>query len=78
MGYKPNTIAKALATITKPMRIGVLLNSIGNPFDKVIDGIVPQRKPFDFGIHMDIQENPGYNPTAARRLKRSGKAELMD
>ena len=64
MGYKPNTIAKALATHAKPMRIGVLLNSIGNPFfDKVIDGINSTKESlFDFGIHMDIRKIQGYNP----------------
>ena len=40
MGYKPNTIAKALATRSNPVRIGAVINSIGNPFfDKVLEGM---------------------------------------
>ncbi len=63
LGYKPNTIAKALATHAKPLRIGVLLNSLGNPFfDKVLDGINDASKSlFDFGIQMEIRMIHGYD-----------------
>ncbi|HOW07896.1 MAG TPA: LacI family DNA-binding transcriptional regulator, partial [Flexilinea sp.] len=40
MDYKPNSVAKALATRNRQFVIGVLINSIGNPFfDDVILGI---------------------------------------
>ncbi len=64
LGYKPNTIAKALATHAKPIRLGVLLNSVGNPFfDKVIEGINGGREALiDYGITMDIRMIRGYDP----------------
>lgn len=64
MGYKPNTIAKALATRANPIRIGVLLNSLGNPFfDKVLSGIdFAYRSLSDFGISMEIRKVRGYDP----------------
>ena len=64
LGYKPNTIAKALATHAKPIRLGVLLNSLGNPFfDKVIDGIKGGREALiDYGITMEIRKIRGYDP----------------
>ena len=63
MGYKPNTIAKALATRSNPVRLGVILNSIGNPFwDKVIDGINSAYDNLsDFGISMEIRKMRGYD-----------------
>lgn len=64
LGYKPNTIAKALATRSKPLRIGILLNSIGNPFfDTVLEGINEARENLvDFGIQMDFHKIQGYDP----------------
>ncbi len=64
LGYKPNTIAKALANHAKPLRLGVLLNSVGNPFfDKVIEGINAGRDNLiDYGINMDIRNIRGYDP----------------
>lgn len=64
LGYKPNTIAKALATRSRPLHIGVLLNSVGNPFfDKVLDGVNDARDSLvDFGINMDIRKIRGYDP----------------
>ena len=63
LGYKPNTIAKALATHAKPLRFGVLLNSLGNPFfDKVIDGLNSALDSLrDFGVQMDLRRIHGYN-----------------
>ena len=63
MGYKPNTIAKALATRSNPIRIGVILNSLGNPFfDKVIEGINSAYDSLsDFGIIMEIRKMRGYD-----------------
>ena len=64
LGYKPNTIAKALATHAKPVRIGVIINSLGNPFfDKVLVGIEDARKSLqDYGIAIDLHKIRGYNP----------------
>ena len=64
LGYNPNTIAKALATHSRPVRLGVLLNSVGNPFfDKVIDGINGGREALiDYGINMDVRKIRGYDP----------------
>ena len=64
MGYKPNTIAKALATHTKPVRIGVIINSLGNPFfDQVLDGIESAVESLhDYGISLDIRKIRGYDP----------------
>jgi LacI family transcriptional regulator len=63
MGYKPNTIAKALATHSNPVRIGVVINSVGNPFfDKVLDGInSAQESLSDFGISLEIRKMQGYD-----------------
>ena len=64
LGYKPNTIAKALANHSKPLRIGILFNSLGNPFfDKVFEGIDDARENLaDFGIQMEIRKLHGYEP----------------
>lgn len=64
LGYKPNTIAKALATHAKPIRLGVVINSLGNPFfDKVLDGIRnAQENLRDFGIGIEIRKMRGYDP----------------
>lgn len=78
LGYKPNTIAKALATRSRPLRIGVLLNSLGNPFfDKVLEGIDDARESFnDYGIRMDIHKIRGYDPelqiAKLRELRENG------
>ena len=64
LGYKPNTLAKALATHGKPLRFGILLNSLGNPFfDKVFDGINSAKENLsDFGVCMEIHKIHGYDP----------------
>lgn len=64
MGYKPNTIAKALATHAKPIRIGAVINSLGNPFfDKVLEGINAAKESLhDYGITIDIRKIRGYDP----------------
>ena len=63
MGYKPNTIAKALATRSNPVRIGVVINSLGNPFfDKVLDGMNSEFESLsDYGIQMEIRQMRGYD-----------------
>ena len=78
LGYKPNTIAKALATHAKPIRLGVVINSLGNPFfDKVLDGIQnAQDNLCDFGISLEIRKMRGYDPQRQlyelRMLQESG------
>lgn len=78
LGYKPNTIAKALATHAKPIRLGVVINSLGNPFfDKVLDGIQnAQDNLCDFGISLEIRKMRGYDPQRQlyelRMLRESG------
>ncbi|MBQ4513834.1 MAG: LacI family DNA-binding transcriptional regulator [Anaerolineaceae bacterium] len=64
MGYKPNTIAKALATHAKPIRLGAVINSLGNPFfDKVLEGIhAAVESLHDYGISIDIRKIRGYDP----------------
>lgn len=64
MGYKPNTIAQALATHARPIRLGVIINSLGNPFfDKVLDGIdAGNNSRVDYGITMNIRKIRGYDP----------------
>lgn len=64
LGYKPNTIAKALATHANPIRLGVLINSLGNPFfDKVLAGIQhAQENLRDFGISIETRKIRGYDP----------------
>ena len=68
MGYKPNTIAKALATRSNPVRIGVVINSLGNPFfDKVLEGMNSEFESLsDYGIQMEIRQMRGYD--AAQQL----------
>ena len=63
MGYKPNTIAKALATRSNPVRIGVVINSLGNPFfDKVLEGINSEFENLtDYGIQTEIRKMRGYD-----------------
>ena len=63
MGYKPNTIAKALATRSNPVRIGVVINSLGNPFfDKVLEGMNSEFESLsDYGIQMEIRQMRGYD-----------------
>ena len=70
LGYKPNTIAKALATHAKPLRISVMLNSVGNPFfDKVFAGVNKATEELhDFGIKLDIHKLRGYDPERQLQL----------
>ena len=64
LGYKPNTIAKALATRSNPVRIGAVINSIGNPFfDKVLEGMNSAYESLsDYGINMEVRKIRGYDP----------------
>lgn len=64
LGYRPNVIAKALATHSRPIKLGVILNCLGNPFfDKVINGLNDGIESLsDFGIMMEIRKLRGYDP----------------
>ena len=63
LGYKPNTLAKALASRSNPVHIAVLINSISNPFfDKVLDGINSAFTALaDYGIVTSIIQLQGYD-----------------
>jgi len=62
LGYKPNSAAKALATLKKRMVFGVLLPSVNNPFFiDVIKGIYEaQEELADFAVKVILKEISGY------------------
>ncbi len=80
MGYKPNVVAKALATHRKPTIIGVVINSEGNPFfDDVLAGInAAKDEIFDFGVNVVVKRMKGYDPTQQLDLIRSLAEEGLD
>ena len=61
-GYRPNRAGKALVT-KEAIKIGVILNSLGNPFfDEVKKGIEAVKKDYsDFSLSLDIREMKGYD-----------------
>ena len=63
MGYTPNLAGKALAARKKPLVIGVVLPSAGNPFfDDVILGIRQAEKDLaDYGVQVVIKSLKGYD-----------------
>lgn len=63
LGYKPNILAKALASRSNPIHIAVLINSLNNPFfDKVLDGINSAFTVLaDYGIVTIIIKLQGYD-----------------
>ena len=63
LDYKPNIVAKSLSNRSKGgIKIGVILNSIGNPFyDDVIKGVnEAQRETKDFGVIVEVIKLRGY------------------
>ncbi len=64
MGYRPNVVAKALASHRRTTVIGVIINSEGNEFfNDVLAGIDAARQEyFDFGIKVEVIKMKGYNP----------------
>ena len=64
-GYSPNRAGKALVT-REPLRVEVLLNSLGNPFyDEVKQGLADAREDYsDFPIDVHIRESKGYDVAA--------------
>lgn len=63
LGYSPNRAGKALASRKNPVQIGVLLNSLGNPFyDDVIKGIYEAKQEYrDFSVKVHLRQIKGYN-----------------
>lgn len=68
--YKPNIIGKALVYSGRPIRIPVLLNSIGNPFfDDVKAGLFAAAEDYaGYGFSLALSEFKGYDPEALLRL----------
>lgn len=64
LGYTPNIAGKALAIRKRPLTIGVVLSSEGNPFfDDVIRGIhQAQQELRDFGVQIKMRRLKGYVP----------------
>jgi len=68
-GYTPNRFGKALAMKVTPLTIGVVINSMGNPFfEEVFRGINDANDELsDFGLDIIILEDKGYDPTSQCR-----------
>jgi len=64
LNYTPNIAGKALAVRKRPLTIGVVLSSEGNPFfDDVIRGILQaQQELRDFGVRIRMRKLRGYVP----------------
>ncbi len=80
MGYKPNVVAKALATHRRVTVIGVVICSEGNLFfDDVLAGIEAARQEyFDFGITVKVLKMKGYNPQQQLELIESLRKKGLD
>ena len=63
-GYKPNRIAVGLKRIEHPLRIGIVINSVGNAFyEHILKGMDRARSEFaDFGVEFFMIQLKGYNP----------------
>lgn len=63
LGYVPNRAGRALAAYKTPIKIGVMLPSIGNPFfDGVIDGVFQAWDEFaDLGVEVVLKEVEGFD-----------------
>ncbi len=64
LGYTPNRAGRALASHKKPLLIGIILNSIGNPFyDDVLRGIYKAAEEYqDFSLQIQMRQLKGYDP----------------
>ena len=64
MGYKPNSVAKALSNLKKKMTIGLLLPSVKNLFfADLIRGAMDAKKALeDYGVEIKLVEMRGYDP----------------
>jgi len=63
LGYSTNKAGRLLAANKKPITIGVLLPSIGNPFFKeIIRGLQDvEKENSDYGLSLDIRNIKGYD-----------------
>lgn len=63
LNYKPNKVAKAFATRNRGRKIGVVINSEGNPFfDEVLQGIYSAAAEVaDFGTQVVVKRARGYD-----------------
>ena len=80
LDYTPNIAGKALAVRKRPLTIGVVLSSEGNPFfDDVIRGIhQAQRELKDFGVRVKLRKLRGYVPKEQLHQIALLKEEKMD
>lgn len=80
LGYTPNIAGKALAARKRPLTIGVVLSSEGNPFfDDVIRGILmAQQELRDFGVRVKMRRLKGYVPGEQLHQIDALKEEGMD
>jgi LacI family transcriptional regulator len=80
LNYTPNIAGKALAARKRPLTIGVVLSSEGNPFfDDVIRGIVQaQQELRDFGVRVKIRKLKGYVPSEQLHQINMLREEGMD
>lgn len=62
--FRPNSLAKALATKQKSKKIGIILNCVGNRFfDDVLNGIYEAKKELgNYGTTIIIKKLEGYIP----------------
>lgn len=62
-GYQPNQLARALINSRKHLSIGVVINSVGNPFfGDVLQGVRDRAaKLSNYGMSLTIREIKGYN-----------------
>ncbi|MFI3237417.1 MAG: LacI family DNA-binding transcriptional regulator [Lachnospiraceae bacterium] len=70
LGYTPNIAGKALAARKKGYVIGVVLNSIGNPFfDVMLEKIEEKKAEYEhYGIKIIVKQMRGYNALEQLRL----------
>src|SRR5512145_2671266 len=63
LNYKPNKVAKAFATRNRGRKLGVVINSEGNPFfDEVLQGIyTAAAEVADFGTQVIVKRAKGYD-----------------
>ena len=80
LNYTPNIAGKALAARKRPLTIGVVLSSEGNPFfDDVIRGIEQaQQELRDFGVRVKMRKLRGYVPKEQLHQITALKSEGMD
>ena len=78
-GYSPNRAGKALVT-RSPVRVAVLLHSVGNPFfDEVKQGLRQAAEEYsDFPVEIHLNEVKGYSPAEQLDVLERMEKEGMD